>query len=271
MKFTNACAMNKDFPPNVVLNYEPERGDEARAMAHSLLNDGMPADAVEIYRARNLVVITSDGKYCIKSFKIPDFFKGCVYGFMRLPKTRRAWLNAQQLKNFGIFTPAPVLSMEVHRAGLLGASWYVTEALHGWSTLRGVEKRDDFPALAKALAAFMLQLHEKGIFMRDFTPGNILFKQKRGEYLFCLVDINRMHFGESNFAVLLGNFGSPLDTRAGVAVLVKEYARLCAAQAVSGWPASAEVIERKAMEAYEKRQAFMARKRRLKQLVKRKN
>lgn len=264
-KFMREQAMNKDFPANVRLFYDESRGAEARSLAHSLLAEGMPADATEIYRARNLVVITADGRYCIKSYKVPGFAKGCMYGMFRTPKARRAWQNAVELEKAGIATPAPVLALEVRHAGLLGASYFVSDALDAWETLRGVEKRPDFPALARALAAFMLQLHEKGIFMRDFTPGNVLFKQNGGGYLFCLVDINRMSFGVRDKKVLLKNFGSPLDTREGVVLLAKEFARQSASEADESL-----AVERMAMECYDARQNFLKRKRSLKRLFKRK-
>jgi serine/threonine protein kinase len=57
----------------------------------------------------------------------------------------------------------------------------------------GIEGRE---YILKAFALFTAKLHESGIYHRDYSPGNILFDEKNDEVKFCLVDINRMRFGE---------------------------------------------------------------------------
>lgn len=50
-----------------------------------------------------------------------------------------------------------------------------------------------------AFAEFTARLHEAGILHLDYSPGNILYDKIGEEYHFSLVDINRMHFGESGY------------------------------------------------------------------------
>jgi serine/threonine protein kinase len=45
-------------------------------------------------------------------------------------------------------------------------------------------------------ARFTADLHQKGIFHKDYTPGNILFGKVGDHYEFELVDLNRMKFGK---------------------------------------------------------------------------
>lgn len=249
--------------PDLRIFTTPEGGDYAVGMARGLVAGGLPEDATEIYRARNVVVITSDGKLCIKAYKVPGAFKGFMYGLLRKSKARRAFENAQRLLELGIDTPAPLLAVESRHLGRLGASYFVSEAVHGLTNLRGIEKRADFPALAKAVAAFMLSLHKKGIWMKDFSQGNVLFKQKGEDYLFTLVDINRMEFDVYDRKRLLTNFGAVTDTASGAALIAREYSRMCESS-----PDAADTLAATCMEIYERRHRFLERKRALKTLFK---
>ena len=48
--------------------------------------------------------------------------------------------------------------------------------------------------ILRAFARFTLRLHNSGIFHKDYSPGNILIKKTKKEYIFKVVDINRMEF-----------------------------------------------------------------------------
>ncbi len=223
----------------------------------SLLDDlavnGLPEDARIIYRGRNIVAET--GGLCVKAFAVPGFIKGFIYGCLRRPKAKRAYENALLLKELGIDTPSPV-GYVLNKSGLLlRESYYVCAMLDGYTELRGIEKRKDFDALANALARFMFDLHRKGVFFKDFTQGNVLFRKDGDNYRFTLVDINRMEFGINDRHKLYANFGSTLDTEAGQRTLARHYA------AAAGNTALADEL----MEIYRRKQAALWRKRRIKE------
>lgn len=221
-------------------------------LLESLSVHGLPSDARVIYRGRNIVAEV-DG-LCVKAFAVPGALKALIYGCLRQPKAKRAYDNAIRLKALGIDTPRPA-GYVLNGGGWLRASYYVCAMLEGYSELRGIEKRHDFDALATALAGFMLSLHRKGVFFKDFTQGNVLFKKEGGKYHFALVDINRMEFDVSDRRRLYSNFGSTLDTEAGQRVLVRRYAE------AAGDPSLADEL----MDIYRRRQVQIVRKRRIKE------
>lgn len=232
----------------------------AAALADRLTAQGLTASDRVIYRGRNIVAL-SDGpdRLCIKSYGRPGLIKGLIYGNMRTPKAKRAYDNAMRLLQLGFDTPEPAACICETSAGRLGRSFFVCRYLDGWSDLRGAEKRPDFAALARALAAYMNRLHAAGVFMKDFTQGNILFRPDgKGDYRFSLIDINRMEFGVTDRRRLMANFGAVLDTAEGLAVLAREYAAL---------QPEREATEREAIEIYRQRQKKLWRKRHIKEFI----
>lgn len=233
---------NKDFDSSTLLD--------------NLAVNGLQDDAKVIYRGRNIVAEV-DG-LCVKAFAVPGAIKSLIYGSMRRPKARRAYENALRLRELDIYTPCPAGYVLNTSGSLLRESYYVCDMLRDYSELRGIEKRPDFDALAAALARFMLDLHRKGVFFKDFTQGNVLFKEEGDNYRFALVDINRMEFGVTDHRKLYTNFGSTLDTEAGQRTLARHYA------AAAGNTALADEL----MEIYRRRQAKLWSKRRIKERLK---
>lgn len=202
----------------------------SEALLDALVAGGMPAEAVEIYRGRNIIAILNDidNPLCIKSYGVPGVIKSFIYGHLRTPKAERAYNNARRLIELGIDTPSPIGMAICRNAIGITRSYYVCLYYTSeWHDLRGIEKRPDFPQLAAALAAFIAQLHEKGVLVKDFSQGNTLFRHNAdGTYSFSLIDINRMEFGIHNRRKLLNYFRTTLDTEAGIEVLAREYVRI---------------------------------------------
>ena len=229
------------------------------SLLKTLVADGMPREAVVIYRGRNVVAKLPAEGINIKSYKVPDSIKGFIYGHLRMPKAQRAYENGQKLKSLGISTPEP-LGMALNlEGGQLRQSFYVSRQLEGWSEMRGAEKLDFFAELSAALAGFILDMHRKGVFMKDLTPGNVLFRRHGDEFEFTLVDINRMEFDITDRKTLLSNLGLIFDTEDGIARLARDYARL------SG--DDADALEEQCRRQYRARWRYLGRKKRLKKLL----
>lgn len=238
-----------------------EKYPEVKALLYRLVEQGLTEDYPLIHRGRNRIGLTGGpDPLAVKAYKVRGAFKGYMYGLLRAPKARRAFRNARKLRSLGFDTPEPMGAVCVVDGGRLRESYYVCRYLEGWTFLRRAEERHDFPALARALAAYMDSLHRAGVLMKDFTQGNILFRTDgEGRYHFALVDINRMEFGVHDRRRLMSNFGAVLDTPEGVAVLAREYA------ALQSDPAA---IEREANDIYRRHHIFLDRKHKLKKLLK---
>ena len=107
----------------------------------------------------------------------------------------------------------------------------------------------------------MNRLHRAGVFMKDFTQGNILFRRDdSGAYRFMLVDINRMEFGVTDTKKLMSNFGAALDTRDGIVALAHAYAAL--------QPESErDTVEALAVDTFDRRQTVLWRRRHIKEFL----
>ncbi len=170
-----------------------------------------------IYNARNKIkvfTLPSGQKVNVKRYCQPLFFNRLVYTFIRTPKAVRAYEYALKLITLGVPTPSPIAYILESGCGLLTQSYLITEQ----SSLSrmfyefgkgGIAGRE---FILDAFAQFTAQLHDKGVYHKDYSPGNILFDVINGIPQFTLVDINRMEFGPvdmdngcRNFARLWGN------------------------------------------------------------------
>lgn len=229
----------------------------ASDLADIVIRDGIPADYTLIYKGRNRVAVSPDGRICLKAFAVPGFFKALWYG-VSSSKASRAFYNALKLKDLGISTPDPFFFIERHSACGLAESYYACRMLQGWSELRSAEKRDDFPQLATALAEFVSLLHDKEVWMKDLSMGNVLFIKENDTFRFVLVDINRMSFAPRGTDAKLSDFINLLETESGTAAVVRHYA------AINGLPAD---TVQKVIARYNAHQAALMRKRRIKEFI----
>ena len=87
-------------------------------------------------------------------------------------------------------------------------------------------KPEEYKCLAKALAHFAANIHLHEILHKDFTPGNILWKQDEEGFHFMLVDINRMNFGPVSKKKGLYNLRRFWGPKEFTRILISEYALL---------------------------------------------
>lgn len=154
-----------------------------------------------IYDARNQIRVFSlkNGlKINVKRYAQPTFLvRTAIYSFFHKPKAVRAYAYALKLLEKKIATPEPVAYVLIYRGSLLSESYLITLQLplkrnfyeFGYGDFTG---RKD---IVKDFAAFAADLHDKQVYHKDFSPGNILFDEVDGKTQFAVVDINRMSFG----------------------------------------------------------------------------
>lgn len=156
------------------------------------------------WNRRNVVerVKTPDGKdVIIKRFKPVGLLKGLVYTLFRKSKARRAYENAEYLLSHGVDTAFPIAYIEENRFGLFRSGYFIS-AFVPYNTVKdmfmpergSVEERG---GIQRALVAFLVNLHSRGIVPKDFNMDNIFYHRDddSGEIKFTLIDINRLGKG----------------------------------------------------------------------------
>lgn len=212
-----------------------------------------------IYSARNTIYRNSvEGvDLTIKCFKTPSFFNRIVYTYFRESKAKRSYENAVKLTSLSLGTPTPIAYIEIYKSCLIERSFYICSMLDA-KDIRWWDKIENNDILLDHLGDFIAYLHSKGVFHRDFSPGNILYDN---DYNFYLIDINRMSFDVSSENILMQNFKCLHDSPEETARLAGKYAR--------NYPdTDKETIIDNALVARKKYKSQQAFKRRIKNLVK---
>lgn len=147
-----------------------------------------------IHKGRNrLCTIEIDGlTICIKAYRKPMLINRFVYRFFRKTKGFRAWLHADILRHAGFDTPENVAYIQNNTLLGIGICYYIClfqegKTLYHWGNKRLAEIQEDVRAFARQTAC----LHQAGLLLNDYTPGNIL-QTTTG---FAFVDTNRMRQG----------------------------------------------------------------------------
>lgn len=135
-------------------------------------------------------------KLNIKRFRKPIFINRIVYSFFRKPKAFKAYYNALEVMKRGFETPTPIAYIEQKELGLLSLSYFVSSQIENVREIREYyfSKAKEDKDLLEAFAIYTAKLHNSGILHLDYSPGNILILNNNDEYIFSLVDINRMQF-----------------------------------------------------------------------------
>ena len=92
-------------------------------------------------------------------------------------------------------TPTPIAYREVRVCGVLKESWYACEVSKCSHTFNELIGAPDFPnrkEILNAIGRFSAVLHQKGIWHRDYSGGNILFNEDGSRVE--VIDLNRICF-----------------------------------------------------------------------------
>ena len=181
-----------------------------------------------IHKARNeLKVIEHENqKLVVKYFKIPHFINKVVYTFFKKSKAQKSYEYALKIKEF---TPRPIGYIEFYKFGLLDESYFVSEKFDYDFTIREPLLDINFPnknEIFKAFAQFTFDLHENGIYHLDYSPGNILIKKENDNFIFKIVDINRMKFLNMDLEKRAKNFSKLWAKDEDLEFIAKEYAKI---------------------------------------------
>ncbi|HQS67164.1 MAG TPA: lipopolysaccharide kinase InaA family protein [Sulfuricurvum sp.] len=221
-------------------------------------------DNHSIHKARNeLKIIELDGiSTVVKSFKVPHLLNRIVYTYFRKSKAYKSYHNALRLRELNISTPNPIAQIEFFESGLLGESFFIAEYFAYDFTIRTplLEPLEDRESIFKAFAAYTYDLHQKGVWHLDYSPGNILIKRTDKGYLFSIVDINRMEFRPISPLEGCENFNKLWASDEELEIMGREYARL------SGFNVAVTIAEMKKYNDANKRTKNF--KKRLKNLLK---
>lgn len=202
-----------------------------------------------IYQARNIIKrLNWHGiSVIVKSFAVPDTLRGLIYGRFRRSKAAKSFLNAMELGRREINTPTPIGFVEYREGMALKESFYICHEWPAEFTLREPLTDPQFPnrtEILQALGAFTWQLHRSHVHHRDFSPGNILVqelgkrasqlefgqeipenKPRETNWLFCLVDVNRMRFESLSLNARMQNFAMLWASDADLELILQAYAK----------------------------------------------
>ena len=165
----------------------------------------------------------------VKSFKIPNFINKIAYKYFRKSKAKRSYEYANILTKHSIGTPQPIAYFE--NSSFLGLldSYYVCEHLKYDLTFRELVTNPQYPDhenILRQFTKFTWQLHEKGIFFKDHSPGNTLIVKQGDRYNFYLVDLNRMSFFKLDFEARMKNFSRLTPKKEMIKIMSDTYATL---------------------------------------------
>lgn len=144
-----------------------------------------------IYSGRNkLIACRHNGQRMVLKHFSSGMKNRLVYSIFK-SKARRSFEHATVLAARGIDTPGPVGYAEYRSSfNILADSYYICEYDDKISLVEAVE-RFGRPCLA-AFAAFVSQLHDRGILHKDLNNTNVRVAPRQDGFVFSLIDLNRM-------------------------------------------------------------------------------
>ncbi|MCK5294596.1 MAG: hypothetical protein KAJ49_08095 [Arcobacteraceae bacterium] len=220
-------------------------------------------DNIVIYDKRNIIKVIryNNQKYVIKSFKIPHIINKIVYKFFRDSKAKRSYVNSVKLIELNINTPKPIGYIEFDTAVFFKESFYISEFFDFDFEIRAVFIDDKFENRVEILEKFVeftYDLHNKGVYHIDYSPGNILIKKIDGEYQFYIIDVNRMKFLEFDLDLRMKSISKLTSNNIDNEFIAKYYSQIANLN-------SSELLEKYNF-YLDEQQKYLANKKKLKKL-----
>lgn len=183
-----------------------------------------------IYKGRNeLREFTVDGiSIVVKSFRIPNLINRIAYGIFRQSKAQRSFTYAKMLLGNGIGTPIPIGYYTERKGILFNRSYYAclkSECPYTYANLIN----SNFPnneKILRSIARVAARIHELGWIHKDFSRGNILFKETQERNVKIeIIDLNRIRFQKVNMERGCKNFERLPGVPENLRILADEYAK----------------------------------------------
>ena len=184
------------------------------------------ADVLHDKRNEIRVVSFDSEKYVVKAFRVPNFINRIVYRYFRPSKAKRSYQYS--IRVGADLCPEAVAFIEENKGFLLSKSYYISRHFDYDFEIRAVLNNKKFKnrtQILEELAEFTHVLHEKNILHRDYSPGNILIKKVGEQYLFKIVDVNRMQFKTLTLEERLSNFVRLSADDEAMKVIIYRYAQ----------------------------------------------
>lgn len=169
-----------------------------------------PVDAV-LRKARNAIWTIPDPRNPDKKLVIKQPIRMHLHKKLldcfKPSKGLRSWNGANELLRRGIDTAQPVAYFEKVGDASLTRNYYICEYVNsdfsarellsayatGEKVYQGISEEDAY----RQLCGFLIVMHNRGVFFRDLSGGNILIsKLPDNELAFSLIDTGRAHFFE---------------------------------------------------------------------------
>ena len=170
------------------------------------------------YKGKDLVV---------KSYCKPNFINQIAYGLFRSSKAQRSYEYAEMLLKMGIGSPQPV-GYYTERSGLLFKRSYFaclkSECPYIYTDLVKNHFEHETEIL-KAIAHTTAQLHENGCIHKDYSRGNILFKETPEGVKVEIIDLNRIRFRKISMEEGCKNFDRLPGKEAWWKIMSEVYAK----------------------------------------------
>jgi hypothetical protein len=174
-----------------------------------------------IFHRRNTLRRADDA--VVKQFATPSLWRGLVYGLLCKSKARRSYEYACRMEGL---TPEPIAYREVRYCGILRESAYVCRLSECTHTFNELIAHPDFPhreQILNAIGRFTAGLHQRGIWHRDYSGGNILFNDDGSRIE--VIDLNRICFCRLNRNKRLRNFERLNIDREALTIMATAYAK----------------------------------------------
>lgn len=149
-----------------------------------------------------------------------------VYSYFRDSKAKKSYENSLKIEKF---VPKAIGYIEFYKYLFFKDSYFISENFSYDYTIREAlveENFEDKINVFKSFAKFTFELHNEGIYHLDYSPGNILIKKENDNYIFKIVDINRMLFKTLSLDEKLKNFSKLWAKDKDLEIILKEYSIL---------------------------------------------
>lgn len=206
-----------------------------------------------LYQGRNIIkrFTHENTEWIVKRYKRLNLAQRIVYTFFKKSKAERAYLYAGELLNKGIDTPKGIACIECKKNGLIKDCFFISTSCNDPALFPALGGSEEFDTqLANSLAAFFVQMHEKGFLHGDPNLNNILYhKDRKDSFSFSVIDTNRSVFKPSpTRRECLDNLKRVTHQRTLLQYITRQYALL------RKWDANeSAAIVMKALDRFEKR------------------